>query len=61
MMKYQNFEKKIWKIVQKTKNEIIPHYETHWDTQNQMRLGNYPQCATQWDLQNHMERANYIF
>ena len=34
----------------------------HWDSQNQMRLENYPQfesqCATQWDSQNHMKRAN---
>ena len=47
--------------MQKTKNEIIPHYESHWDTQNQMRLENYPQCATQcatqWDSENHMKRA----
>ena len=29
---------------------MIPHYESHWDKQNQMRLENYPQCATQWTL-----------
>ena len=28
------------------------------DTQNQMRLENYPQCATQYNSQNHMKRAN---
>ena len=49
--------RKIWKIVQKTRNEINPHYESHWGTQNQMRLENCPQCATQWDSQNHMKRA----
>ena len=47
--------------MQKTKTEIIPHYESHWGTQNQMRLEKYPQCATQcathWDSQNHMKRA----
>ena len=47
--------------MQKTKNGIIPHCESHWGTQNQMRLENYPQCATQcatqWDSQNHMKRA----
>ena len=47
--------------MQKTKSEIIPHYESHWGTQNQMRLENYPQCATQcatqWDSQKHMKRA----
>ena len=47
--------------MQKTKNEIVPHYESHWDTQNQMRLENYrqcaTQCATQWASQNHMKRA----
>ena len=46
----------------KNKKNIIPHYESHLDTQNQMRLENYPQygtqCATQWDSQNHMKRAN---
>ena len=42
MMKYQDFEKKIWKIVQKPKSEIVPHYKSHWDTQNQLRLENYP-------------------
>ena len=56
------FWEKIWKILQKTKSEIIPHYESHWDTLNQMRSENYPQCATQcatqWDSQNHMKRAN---
>ena len=48
--------------MQKTKNEIIPHYESHWGTQNQMRMENCPQCATQcatqWVAQNHMNRAN---
>ena len=29
MMKYQNSEKKNWKIVQKPKSEIIPHYKSH--------------------------------
>ena len=47
--------------MQKIKNEIVPHYDSHWDTQNQMRLENYPQCesqcATRWDSQNHMKRA----
>ena len=61
MMKYQNFEKKFWKIVQKTKSEIIPHFDSHCGTKNQMRMENYPQCATQcatqWDWQNHMKRA----
>ena len=28
MMKYQNFEKKELKVLQKTKNEIISHYES---------------------------------
>ena len=42
--------------MQKTKTEIIPHYESHWGTQNQMRLENYPQ----WNSQNHMKRANKI-
>ena len=60
-MKYQNLEKKIWKRVQKTKNEIIPHSESHWGTQNKMRMENYPQCesqcATELGSQNHMKRA----
>ena len=47
--------------MQETENEIIPHYELHWGTQNQMRIENYPQCATQcatqWGSQNHMKRA----
>ena len=63
-MKYQNFEKKNWKIVQKTKSEINPHRDSHWGTQNQMRMENYPQCATQcatqWDSQNHMKRAKKV-
>ena len=50
--------------MQKTKSEIIPHYESHWGTQNQMRLENYPQCATQcatqWGSQKHMKRAIVI-
>ena len=29
MMKCQNFEKKFEKLVQKTKNEITSHYESH--------------------------------
>ena len=61
MMKYKNFETKIWEIVQKTKNEIIPQYESHWDTLNQMRLENFSQyesqCDTKWDSQNHMKRT----
>ena len=56
------FWEKIWKMVWTTKNGIIPHYESHWGTQNQMRLENYhqceSQCATQWGSQNHMKRAN---
>ena len=52
---------KNWKTVQKTKTEIISHSESHWGTQNQMRLENYPQCATQcatqWASQKHMKRA----
>ena len=48
--------------MQKTKDEIIPHYKSHRGKQNQMRLENYPQCATQcatqWDSQNHMKRCN---
>ena len=46
------------KSVFEAENEIIPHYESHWGTQNQMRQENYPQCATQWDSQNRMKRTN---
>ena len=56
------FWEKNWKLVQKTKIEFSRQRESHWDSQNQMRLENYiqcqSQCATQWDSQNHMKRAN---
>ena len=64
LMKYQNLKKKFQKIVQKTKNKISARCKSHWDSQNQVRLENYPQCATQcatqWDSQNHMKSANRV-
>ena len=61
LIDYNDEISKFWKNLKnrekKTKNEIIPRYESHWGTQNQMRLENYPQCDTQWASQNHKKRV----